>query len=119
MQLTLDQPQEKRQFTRFSFRQPVLINRGEWQAEEGSLSGDVSEGGIRLSVNDFIPVGAPMMLEITLPDASEIIPVDGKVAWIRFLPYSERYQIGVQFGPQQYPSKLEFLRIVNPQLQPI
>ena len=116
MRIALEEPREKRQFSRFPFRQPVFINRGEWEAEEGSLSGDISEGGIRLSVNEFIPVGKILTLEVSLPDESKMTPVNGHVVWTSFLPYSERYQIGIQFDPQQNSSKSEILRMVNPQL---
>ena len=119
MRIALEEPTEKRQFSRFPFRQPVLINRGEWLAQEGSLSGDVSEGGIRLNVNEFIPVGKAITLDIHLPDETKMTPLNGRVAWISVLPYSERYQIGIQFDPQHNPSKLEILRTVNPQLQSI
>ena len=119
MRLVIEEPKEKRQFSRFPFRQPVLINRGEWEAEEGSLSGDVSEGGIRLNVNELIPVGSTLSLEVSLPNESKMASLNGRVAWVCFLPYSERYQMGIQFDPRYNPSKSEILRTVNPQLQNI
>ena len=119
MQVLIEEPKEKRQFTRFAFRQPVLINRGEWEAEEGSLSGDVSEGGMRLNVNEFTPVGTVLTLEVFLPKEAQIPQLTGRVVWTAMLPYSDRYQIGIQFDPQQNPSKFEILKTVNPHLQPI
>ena len=121
MQVILEKPQEKRQHVRFPFQQPVFINRGEWESEEGSLSGDVSEGGIRLKVNEIIPVGAKLTLEIFLPDESKTTSINGRVMWVSAEPHCERYQVGIQFDldPLNNPSKSEILRIVNPQSQPI
>ena len=118
MQLVLEEPKEKRQFSRFPFRQPVFINRGEWEAEEGSLSGDVSEGGIRLNVNELIPVGTILILEVLLQNESTAT-LNGQVVWVSYLPHSERYQVGIQFDPQHNPSKSDILRTVNPQFQNI
>ena len=113
MQIIVDEPKEKRQFVRFPYRQPVMISKGEWVAGEGSLSGDVSEGGIRLTVNEIIPVGTTLDLEVFLPDESKITAVKGRVARVNLIPYSDRFQIGIQFDPESNSSKLEILRTLN------
>jgi len=63
----------------------------------GSLSTNISEGGVRFKSNEFISLACRLVLEITLPTTSRPIKAISKVAWIRKLPSGDAYELGNQF----------------------
>jgi len=63
----------------------------------GSLSGDISEGGLRLSVQEFIPLNTIVRLNIHVSDSARVLPAQGRVVWVREVPQSDRYDVGIEF----------------------
>ncbi len=63
----------------------------------GSLSGDISEGGLRLSVQEFIPLNTIFRLNIHVSDSARVLPAQGRVVWVREVPQSDRYDVGIEF----------------------
>jgi uncharacterized protein (TIGR02266 family) len=47
------------------------------------LSEDMSEGGVFIATHHALPIGTPVVLSFTLPDAEEPISVYGTVQWLR------------------------------------
>ncbi len=91
------EPAEKRRYRRIQFRQPVQFQSPNSAVEGGSLSCDLSEGGVCVDVFDFVPVGSELTLQIRLaPD--RIVEYVGRVNWVRKLPFAERYQVGLEFS---------------------
>ena len=74
--------------------------RGIRQSEDSvinAISRDISTGGVRLLVNEFISVFTRLILDIAIPSAPKPVRVVSKVAWIRKRPYGEQYEVGAQF----------------------
>lgn len=90
---------ERRQQPRVNTTMSVQY-RGIRQADDSvvnAISRDVSNGGVRLMVNEFISVFTRLVLDIALPSAPKPVRVVSKVAWIRKRPYGEQYEVGAQF----------------------
>jgi uncharacterized protein (TIGR02266 family) len=47
------------------------------------LSEDMSEGGVFIATHHALPIGTPVVLSFSLPDAEEPISVYGTVQWLR------------------------------------
>ena len=62
-----------------------------------AISRDISTGGVRLLVNEFISVFTRLVLEIAVPSAPKPVRVVSKIAWVRKRPYGEQYEVGAQF----------------------
>jgi len=56
---------------------------------------DISSGGIKLTSEDFIGIDRQVRVKINLVDAS--VEGLGKVVWCNQQPYSNRFQIGIEF----------------------
>ena len=92
---------EKRRFPRFSFKEPVGYLRTEGLPENGSLGEDLSPGGVRIRVPEFIPLRTVLNLKIHLNNPVRVMDVKGQVVWVRQVPYSDTYDIGIQFFEQR------------------
>lgn len=90
---------EKRQYLRIPYREPVQLSVGDFQEAVGSLSCDISEKGLRLQVNDFIPINSRIALEVSVNDQqpAKVITLMARVVWTRRLRFSEQYQVGLEF----------------------
>lgn len=98
MQLNPDFP-EKRKFERINTTMSVQY-RGIRQASDSvisAISRDISTGGVRLLVNEFISVFTRLVLEIAVPSSPKPVRAVSKVAWVRKRPYGEQYEVGVEF----------------------
>ena len=107
-----DRARDKRQFPRFPFKQAVKFQTGEYFSPGGSLSRDLSRGGVCLAVNEFVPVKSVVTLHLQLNQESKMIRIKGAVMWVRVLPESERYEIGIQFEPLTDPLQSEVNQIL-------
>ncbi len=58
---------------------------------------DISRGGIRFMVHHFIPKDSHLKIKMTFGEVSLTIEALVKLVWIKELPYSGSYEIGVQF----------------------
>ena len=107
-----DQDRDKRQFPRLLYKEAVKLQIGEYSCPDGSLSRDLSRGGICLTINEFIPVKARVLVYVQLNRESRVVMLQGFVAWVKIIPESDRYQIGVQFSGLDQSSQREVNRIV-------
>lgn len=107
-----DKGREKRQFPRFPFKQAVRYQIGEYNSPDGSLSKDLSRGGICLTVNRFVAVKSNIVIYLQMNKDSRLIQVKGTVSWVKIMPDSERYQVGIQFEPLEESIKNEVNRII-------
>ncbi len=62
-----------------------------------SATSDISQGGMRFEVNQFIPKGTNLKVKLTLSQIFFTFEVIVKVMWVRQLPYGEEYEVGVEF----------------------
>lgn len=88
--------EEKRRFARVTFKQPVQFQLKDPVQLGGSLSFDLSEGGVRIRLNDFIPLAAelPLQIQLTIEQAVDCV---GRVVWVRKVPFSDSYHVGLEF----------------------
>ena len=87
---------ERRSFHRFHRAQPVWFQLKDPSQFGGSLSCDLSEGGIRVHLRDFIPLNTELTLQIQLADES-IVECPCRVAWVEKNRFNDRYQAGLEF----------------------
>ena len=92
-----DKSRDKREHPRYPFKQAVKFQIGEYSCPDGSLSRDLSRGGICLTVSQFVPVKGSVILYLQRYQEAHVIMVKGTVRWIKMLPDSERYQVGIHF----------------------
>lgn len=78
-----------------------------------ALACDVSEGGLKINFNRFVPSNTDFLLELNLPAAPKIINAVGKVKWSQRIPHSDRYQIGISFQEIQDKQKAEISDYLN------
>jgi c-di-GMP-binding flagellar brake protein YcgR len=89
---------EKRRFQRIDSDLPLRYkNIKTATVPMGSLTKDISEGGIRFKTNEFISLACRLVVEVTLPTVQRPIKAISKVAWIRKLSSGEQYELGSQF----------------------
>ncbi|MFA5499836.1 MAG: PilZ domain-containing protein [Candidatus Omnitrophota bacterium] len=63
----------------------------------GSLTKDISEGGVSFKTNEFISLACRLVVEITIPTLQRPIKAISKVAWIKKNPSDDHYELGNQF----------------------
>ncbi len=93
--------EERRRFQRISFREAVQFSLEARHGFGGCLAQDISEGGLKIHFEDFVPINKDISFKLRLgtKPGARIIDVMGKVVWIAMTPYSDRYQLGIQFSP--------------------
>lgn len=91
--------EEKRKSPRFRLGAPVEYRalRGSPETKRGSLSSDISVGGVRFITEEFLSLTARMVLDVTLPLPERPFSAVSKIAWIRKLPAGDKYEVGSQF----------------------
>jgi len=95
---------EQRKYKRIEFKEPVQyrILDGIPQTAagtiffEGTVSCDLSEGGIKFRVEDFIPLKAVVVVVVSLRD-QPLLEIEGRVAWVQKIPHAENYLLGLEF----------------------
>lgn len=107
---------EKRQYKRVQFRQPIQFRSKNDAFVGGSLACDLSEGGMRVSLYDFIPLGTELILELRM-NVEKVIEYFGRVVWVRKCAYADRYEIGLEFSSEKsfLPSRRqlhEFIKVI-------
>lgn len=90
--------ENRRQFIRAPFYEPVGYQRSEESAVEGAAAKNISQMGLKLSINEYIAENTVIGLQIRLPGQTRIIPASAQVVWIRQAPYrDDAWDVGVQF----------------------
>ena len=88
---------EKRQFERFKFKEPVRVQFKDPAKYQGSLSRNMSQGGVQLTVDEFI--GLNEELSLNIQSEKEIAQQRlGRVVWVEQIPHMDRYRVGIQFS---------------------
>lgn len=89
---------ERRRFQRIDSNLPVRYrNLRAATIPSGSLTKDISEGGIRFMTNEFISLACRLVVEVSLPTIQKPIKAISKVAWIKKVSSGDRYELGNQF----------------------
>lgn len=61
------------------------------------LTKNISQGGLRFFVHEFIPHNSILKIRLTLSKSAFCFETLAKVVWVSEDPHSERYEIGVEF----------------------
>ena len=95
----MPKPGEKRKFPRIGSRFPLKYKNLRKAGEEfrGTISKNVSEGGVRFRSDRFISLACRLVVELNLPALTKPIRAVSKIAWIRKLPVGDDYEVGNQF----------------------
>ena len=96
---------DKRSYPRFPFNDPVVYKTGDFSST-GSLAVDLSQGGVRIRVQKFIALRTVVSMNIHLNDPVRMLPVKGQVVWVREVPHSEIYDVGIRFLEEQNIKKV-------------
>ncbi len=94
---------DRRKHTRLNRRFPVHFRIKTTNKFGNTLSCDVSGGGIRVMIGNFVAPKTDFMLEFGARDFFKIISAVGTVIWTKKVPHSDRYQLGMKF--KEIPSK--------------
>jgi len=87
---------EKRSYVRIKFAEGARYWLTQYPIAEGSLAQDLSERGIRVNLDRFIPVRSDLDIQFILPTSSLPIKTKGRVAWIKNIPLSDRFEAGIE-----------------------
>ncbi len=91
---------EKRKTPRIITHIPVRYSKlkdGSSEQGTGSLSKDLSLGGICFRARDFIPMACRLILELELPNRAKPLKVISKIAWIRKTTSDGDFETGNHF----------------------
>lgn len=101
--------EEKRRFKRITFREPVQFRTPGQMESASCLACDLSEVGIRLNSDKFIPLRERMAITLQMYTKNPV-NFQGHVAWIQRVPHSEYYQLGLAFDPDIDDQSLRMLQ---------
>jgi c-di-GMP-binding flagellar brake protein YcgR len=90
---------EKRRFPRIPSDFPVKyrdLNKPETEYR-GTVSKNISEGGVRFRTDRFISLACRLVVELNLPSEARPIRAVSKITWIKKLPAGDDYEVGNQF----------------------
>jgi len=79
----------------------------------GSISRNISEGGVCFKSNSFISLACRLVLEITLPALPKPIKAISKVAWIKKIPVGDQYELGNQFLEMTKEDRMHIANFMN------
>ena len=90
---------EKRRHQRLETRFPLKYKNLKTSNVEsrGTVSKNVSEGGVRFRSDRFISLACRLVVELNLPSMEKPIRAVSKIAWIKKLPAGDDYEVGNQF----------------------
>jgi hypothetical protein len=107
---------ERRRFARVPFDGPVraeLLPPSSSNPVYRLLSADLSEGGARLSSQEFVAVESLVLLDLDAPISATPVRVVGRVAWAEHLAHGERWQVGVEFTDLTDEARCQLREIVR------
>ncbi len=88
--------EDKRVSPRFLFSEPVAYAQPE-VIVNGSVAGNISLSGISLRVQEFIPMGVVLELQIRLGQSPKVIWAKAQVVRVREVLADDCYEIGLKF----------------------
>ena len=106
---------EKRRFQRLESALPLQYKnlRKSGVPSSGSLTRNLSEGGVCFKTGEFISLACRLVLEISLPTNPKPIKAISKVAWIRRIPSTDQYELGNQFLDMTKEDKAIISNFIN------
>ena len=107
--------EERRRYFRTETNMPLKYKnlRNVGKVPIGSLTKDISEGGVRFKTTEFVSLACRLVLEINLPTNPKPIKAISKVAWIRKIQAGDSYELGNQFLEITKEDKSRIMDFVN------
>jgi c-di-GMP-binding flagellar brake protein YcgR len=111
--------EDKRRFKRIDSNLQVHYKnlRQAGELPIGSLTRNLSEGGVCFQTSKFISLACRLVLEISIPNSPKPVKAISKVAWIRKVPSSDQYELGNQFLEITREDKASIINFVNESLK--
>jgi len=99
---------ERRKYIRIPEKAEISYRLLKDKKIKAFLTQDISRGGIRFLVHDFVPKGSLIEIRLSLSKIYFSFETLVKVAWVSKQPFNERYEVGVEFVsiPQDIVSRL-------------
>lgn len=88
---------ERRKFIRIPEDSPITYEIMDNPKIGDFFTDNISQGGIRFFVHHFIPVKSLLRIKFFLKKITFYFEAVVKVAWVRKVAHSDRYEIGVEF----------------------
>ena len=88
--------EEKRLSPRFLFTQPVAYAQPEITVN-GSVASNISLSGLSLRVQQFVPMGTILELQMRLGQSSKVVWAKAQVVRVREVLSEDCYEIGLKF----------------------
>lgn len=63
----------------------------------GLLINNIDSGGVSFQSDNFVPMAGRLLLDIKLPYTTRPVKAISNVTWIKKIPSSNRYVLGVRF----------------------
>ncbi len=86
---------EKRRFPRHPISSPIRYQQVKSKSFSGSITVDISEGGICFLAGLFIPKG--FSIQFTIPVTDRVFNIEGKTAYATFVDNIGFYRTGIEF----------------------
>src|SRR3989338_6309211 len=87
---------EKRRAFRLKSSLPIHYDSSSDAASGATLTQDISEGGVSMLCEGFIPRLSRMSMQINLMP-NKLVAASGEVKWAQRITHSYRYQVGLEF----------------------
>ena len=112
--------ENKRKHTRVDSTFPVQYRnlRKAGVMPAGSMTRNLSEGGVCFKSNEFISLACRLVVEISLPNMTKPVKAISKIAWIRKIPSTDQYELGNQFLEITKEDKANIMNFVNQVMNP-
>jgi c-di-GMP-binding flagellar brake protein YcgR len=112
--------ENKRKHVRVEFNFPLQYRnlRKAGVMPAGSLTSNISEGGVCFKSKEFISLACRLVVEISLPNMDKPIKAISKIAWIKKLPSTDQYELGNQFLEITKEDKASIMNFVNQSITP-
>jgi len=88
---------DKRIASRILFNSPIRYQQKGSGKYSDTVGKDISNSGIGLISNEFIPKNSHLVFELRSPWQLEPIQRLAEVVWVSNQPYSERFEVGAKF----------------------
>lgn len=95
----MSQKSEQRKHQRIRSRFPLKYKDMKEAGREfrGTISKNISEGGVRFRSDRFISLACRLVVELNLPELTKPVRAVSKITWIKKLPAGDDYEVGNQF----------------------
>ena len=93
-------PADRRRARRIRLTESVQYQLTDSADFGGSRAVDISETGVQILLNDFIPLQSQLKLRVELTKGN-VVDCMGRVVWVTKLPLGENYQAGLEFTNNQ------------------